>query len=100
MSNRGNIGVKRMGELDSSVFQEACRRKYSEDMAEDKAAEFCSLWDEYLRDPEWHPFKVVQVNGEHKVCDLWSSFHDIYLSCVSLLAVSLHFLSPYEESKI
>ncbi|XP_021769001.1 protein INVOLVED IN DE NOVO 2-like [Chenopodium quinoa] len=66
MSNRGFIGVKRMGELDSAVFQEACKRKYPEDIAEDKAAEFCSLWDEYLRDPEWHPFKVVRVNGEHK----------------------------------
>ncbi|XP_021749571.1 protein INVOLVED IN DE NOVO 2-like [Chenopodium quinoa] len=66
MSNRGFIGVKRMGELDSTVFQEACKRKYPEDIAEDKAAEFCSLWDEYLRDPEWHPFKVVRVNGEHK----------------------------------
>lgn len=66
MSTRGFIGVKRMGELDSSVFQNACKRKYPEDVAEDKAAEFCSLWDEYLRDPEWHPFKVVQINGEHR----------------------------------
>ncbi|CAO2817151.1 unnamed protein product [Amaranthus hypochondriacus] len=66
MSTRGVIGIKRMGELDSVVFQEACKRKYPEDVAEDKAAELCSLWDEYLRDPEWHPFKVVLVNGEHK----------------------------------
>ncbi|KMT18331.1 hypothetical protein BVRB_2g024880 [Beta vulgaris subsp. vulgaris] len=66
MSNRGYLGVKRMGELDSSVFQEACKRKYPEDIAEDKAAEICSLWDEYLRDPTWHPFKVVPVHGEHK----------------------------------
>lgn len=66
MSNRGNIGIKRMGELDSTVFQVACSRKYPEDVAEDKAAELCSLWDEYLRDPEWHPFKVIKVEGEHK----------------------------------
>lgn len=65
-SNRGNIGIKRMGELDSLVFQEACKRKYPEDIAEDKAAELCSLWDEYLRDPEWHPFRVVGVDGDHK----------------------------------
>ncbi|KAL9226604.1 hypothetical protein vseg_002396 [Gypsophila vaccaria] len=66
MSNRGLIGVKRMGELDSTVFQEACKRRYPEDIAEDKAAELCSLWDEYLRDPEWHPFKVIGVDGDHK----------------------------------
>ncbi|KAK9683312.1 hypothetical protein RND81_10G131200 [Saponaria officinalis] len=66
MSNRGFIGVKRMGELDSTVFQEACKRRYPEDIAEDKAAELCSLWDEYLRDPEWHPFKVIGVDGDHK----------------------------------
>lgn len=66
MSNRGNIGIKRMGELDSSVFQVACKRKFPEEMAEDKAAELCSLWDEYLRDPEWHPFKVIQIDEDHK----------------------------------
>ncbi|KAK9666346.1 hypothetical protein RND81_14G178500 [Saponaria officinalis] len=27
MSNRGDIGVKRMGELDTTAFQEACRRR-------------------------------------------------------------------------
>lgn len=79
MTIRGFIGVKRMGELDSSVFQEACKRRFPEDIAEDKAAEVCSLWDEYLRDPEWHPFKVVQVHGDHKVCGLPSSLHDALL---------------------
>lgn len=86
MSNRGYLGVKRMGELDSSVFQEACKRKYPEDIAEDKAAEICSLWDEYLRDPTWHPFKVVPVHGEHKVSDLWSLIHNIHLRYVSSFA--------------
>ncbi|KAH9624198.1 hypothetical protein KSS87_008275 [Heliosperma pusillum] len=66
MSNRGLIGVKRMGELDTTVFQEACKRRYPEDIAEDKAAELCSLWDDYLRDPDWHPFKVIGVDGDHK----------------------------------
>lgn len=58
MSNRGDIGVKRMGELDTTAFQEACTRRYPRDIAEDKAAELCSLWGKYLRDPEWRPFKV------------------------------------------
>ncbi|GAB4831801.1 hypothetical protein Ancab_005816 [Ancistrocladus abbreviatus] len=66
MSNRANIGVKRMGELDNTPFHEACKRKYPGELAEDKAVELCSLWEEYLRDPEWHPFKVIKLEGEGK----------------------------------
>ncbi|CAH9112612.1 unnamed protein product [Cuscuta epithymum] len=58
------IGVKRMGELDSRPFQEAIRRKYCEAEADDRATELCSLWEEYLRDPGWHPIKVVSVDGQ------------------------------------
>lgn len=64
MARRGSIGVKRMGELDNEPFIRAMRRKYNPAEAEDKASEICSLWEEYLRDPEWHPFKVLTVNGK------------------------------------
>lgn len=66
--NRAQIGVKRMGELDSRPFLEALKQKYNEEMAEEKASELCSLWEEYLRDPEWQPFKFVEVDGITKVC--------------------------------
>lgn len=68
MSSRAQIGVKRMGELDNAPFQEAMRRKYQYNVeeAEEKASELCSLWEDYLKDPDWHPFKVVPVKGEHK----------------------------------
>ncbi|KAH6787150.1 XH/XS domain-containing protein [Perilla frutescens var. hirtella] len=61
-----HIGVKRMGELDSKPFHEAMKRKYSDTQADEMATELCSLWEEYLRDPEWHPIKVVDVNGKHQ----------------------------------
>ncbi|KAJ4825495.1 hypothetical protein Tsubulata_047167, partial [Turnera subulata] len=52
MSGRyGDIGVKRMGELDTRPFFEAMKIKYGEQDAEDRAFEICSLWKEYLRDP-------------------------------------------------
>ncbi|GAB2299828.1 hypothetical protein Dimus_033880 [Dionaea muscipula] len=66
MSNRAPISVKRMGELDSTPFHDVCKRKYPDELAEDKAIEICSLWEEYLRDPEWHPYKMIKVEGEEK----------------------------------
>ncbi|CAM8920417.1 unnamed protein product [Rhodiola kirilowii] len=60
------IGVKRMGDLDSKPFHEALKRKWNEDEADERAMELCSLWQEYLKDPGWHPFKMVMVNGGHK----------------------------------
>lgn len=65
-SNRGSVGVKWMGQLDNSAFRIASKRRYPEEMVECKAAEFCSLWEVYLRDPQWHPFKMIEVEGEHK----------------------------------
>ncbi|XP_075513437.1 protein INVOLVED IN DE NOVO 2-like isoform X1 [Primulina tabacum] len=66
ISSNAHIGVKRMGELDSKPFLEAMKRKYSEAEADERATELCSLWEEYLRDSEWHPLKVVQINGKHQ----------------------------------
>nr|XP_043617497.1 protein INVOLVED IN DE NOVO 2-like [Erigeron canadensis] len=59
-----DIGVKRMGELENKPFYEAMRQKYNKKEAEDKALEVCSLWEGYLGDPKWHPFKVITVNGK------------------------------------
>jgi hypothetical protein len=66
--SRAEIGVKRMGELDIRPFLEAMKKKYNADDAEDRASELCSLWEEYLKDPDWHPFKIATVQGRHQVC--------------------------------
>ncbi|XP_058199073.1 protein INVOLVED IN DE NOVO 2-like isoform X1 [Rhododendron vialii] len=57
-SSRATIGIKRMGDLDSKPFHIAAKRKYGKE-ADSKAMELCSLWDAYLRDPSWHPFKII-----------------------------------------
>ncbi|XP_065864212.1 factor of DNA methylation 4-like [Euphorbia lathyris] len=62
-NTRATIGVKKMGELDSRPFHAAAKRKFSPKDADVKAAELCSLWDEHLRDPNWHPFKVIEKDG-------------------------------------
>ncbi|KAB2034244.1 hypothetical protein ES319_D04G071200v1 [Gossypium barbadense] len=63
ISTRSQIGVKRMGELDSKPFLEAMKRRYNEELAEERASEVCSLWEEYLKDPDWHPFKRIKLEG-------------------------------------
>lgn len=61
-----------MGEIDAKPFFRVAKRKYSvEEEALEKAAEICSLWEDYLRDPGWHPYKVISVGGKHKVCFSW-----------------------------
>ena len=66
LASSAHIGVKRMGELDSKPFHEAMQRKYNEEEAEDIASELCSLWEEYLKDPDWHPLKDITVDGNHQ----------------------------------
>lgn len=65
-SSKAHIGVKRMGELDSEPFLEAMKLIYNEEDAEEKTLELCCLWEEYLKDPDWHPFRVIEVEGKHQ----------------------------------
>uniref|UniRef100_A0A453RXW0 Factor of DNA methylation 1-5/IDN2 domain-containing protein n=1 Tax=Aegilops tauschii subsp. strangulata TaxID=200361 RepID=A0A453RXW0_AEGTS len=59
---RSNIGIRRMGQVDEKPFIEACKPKYGAE-ADTKALEFCSMWQDNLRDANWHPFKIV-TRGE------------------------------------
>ncbi|XP_059644732.1 factor of DNA methylation 1-like [Cornus florida] len=58
------IGIKRMGEIDVKPFQNTCRLRFPLEEAQVKASEQCSLWQERLKKPEWHPFKIVVVEGK------------------------------------
>ncbi|KAK3122744.1 hypothetical protein QOZ80_8AG0617580 [Eleusine coracana subsp. coracana] len=59
---RSTVGIKRMGELDEKPFLEACKERYKVD-PELKAAELCSIWQENLKDPNWHPFNIVTTGS-------------------------------------
>ncbi|KAG0487809.1 hypothetical protein HPP92_006620 [Vanilla planifolia] len=65
---KGNslIGVKRMGDLDVKPFQSACKKRFPAEDADIKASELCSTCDEAIRNPSWHPFKIVECGGENK----------------------------------
>lgn len=63
--NRANICVKMMGAVDGKPFMNSIKMKCgSEDL--EKAMELCSLWEDHLRDPSWHPYKVVMVGEKHE----------------------------------
>ncbi|EOA25333.1 hypothetical protein CARUB_v10018651mg [Capsella rubella] len=61
-----NIGVKRMGELVTKPFMDAMQQKYCQQDVEDRAVDVLQLWEGYLKDPEWHPFKRVQLENQER----------------------------------
>ncbi|VVA97389.1 unnamed protein product [Arabis nemorensis] len=67
---RSHIGVRRMGELDTKPFMEAMRRKYCKEDLEDWAVEVIQLWEEYLKDPDWHPFKRIKLETAETIVEV------------------------------
>lgn len=63
--SRANICVKRMGEVATKPFMNCTKVKYGSAQLE-KAMELCSLWEDHLRNPSWHPYKVVLVGEKHE----------------------------------
>lgn len=63
-SARAYIGVKRMGELDEKPFIVSAKRRC---LSQEDAIKFASLWEDHLRDPNWHPFKVITIGEDCKV---------------------------------
>ncbi|TVU46269.1 hypothetical protein EJB05_05794 [Eragrostis curvula] len=61
---RSNFGVKRMGELDHKAFIAACKEIKGDNG--EQLALLCSKWEDEIRQPEWHPFKVIMVDGQEK----------------------------------
>ncbi|XP_026389249.1 factor of DNA methylation 3-like isoform X2 [Papaver somniferum] len=63
------VGIKRMGELHSKPFCDALKdicSSSSEDRFSDQSVLLCNFWEQMLKDPLWHPFKVALVDGKHR----------------------------------
>jgi hypothetical protein len=58
-----------MGELDTRPFFKVMMKRYKADEAEaqSRAAKLCSSWEESITDPNWHPFKIIFVDGHEEV---------------------------------
>lgn len=67
LSGRTNIGIKRMGEIDQKPFHNTCKQRFPTDEAVLKSSILCSEWQENLKKPKWHPFKVITVDGNSRV---------------------------------
>ncbi|KAG6526667.1 factor of DNA methylation 1-like isoform X1 [Zingiber officinale] len=103
LTGRTLIGIKRMGELDEKAFQNAAKKKFKSDEADIKAAELCSSWQEELKNPSWHPFKIVVTNGKEeellveddpKLKKLWIEYGDDVCNAVKTALKELNEYNP------
>lgn len=57
-----------MGEVDQKPFQDMCLQKFPNEDYWNRAAQMCSSWQEQVKNPIWHPFKIEDKNGIQRVC--------------------------------
>lgn len=68
LNDRTSLRIKRMGEVDRRPFKELCLQKCSGGDWDEMSAKLCSSWEEEMRNPHWHPFKKISVEGRLHVC--------------------------------
>ncbi|RCV24637.1 hypothetical protein SETIT_5G101800v2 [Setaria italica] len=97
------IGIKRMGQLDEKPFHHACKRKYSDNDPDGKAARLVSSWQEELKNKSWNPFTTFLVDGEEKdvvneddpkLRQLWTEYGDNVCNAVKVTLTELNDYSP------
>lgn len=60
--------MKRIGEDDIVPFATACKRDHPTVEANARAEALCSVWQDYLSDASWYPFKPIEDEfGNRKV---------------------------------
>lgn len=84
-----------MGELDGNPFLAAMKKKYRGKEALEKATIECSQWEDHIRDPNWHPFKIlIDEAGNATVC--------VNIDIIVLLIPSFYliFIWPFQHKLI
>ncbi|KAK0593278.1 hypothetical protein LWI29_034136 [Acer saccharum] len=52
------IGVRMMGLIEAKPFMDEMKKRFTGEEVEINAMMLCSLWENYLQDPDWHPFTI------------------------------------------
>ncbi|XP_061356217.1 factor of DNA methylation 5-like [Gastrolobium bilobum] len=61
------IGVKKLGEINAKPFQKVCKYRYKDcHTALSESAKLHSKWQSEILDSTWHPFRIIDVEGEGK----------------------------------
>jgi hypothetical protein len=101
---RNYIGIKRMGDIDEKAFLPTCKQRFTPDEAQIQATTLCSLWQEKLKDSQWHPFIFKEIKGrteevvnekDEKLMKLREEWGDDIYNAV---AVALQELNEYNGS--
>ncbi|TYH51578.1 hypothetical protein ES332_D10G285600v1 [Gossypium tomentosum] len=96
---RTNFVVKRMGEIDQKAFEVACSLKFPKEDRQEMCAKLCSLWQQNVQDPKWHPFKMINIRGnlqeildedDEKLKELRSEYEDVVFEAVSTALMEMN----------
>lgn len=62
MESESTIGIKRRGELNPKPFLDECKKKFAGDDWCLKSEQLFLLWQQHIKNPLWHPFKIDPEN--------------------------------------
>ncbi|KAL6526816.1 hypothetical protein OROGR_015906 [Orobanche gracilis] len=61
--HRATFSIKKVGEINRKPFEDIrLKESYGKNWRKE-CADLWSLWDENVKNPYWHPFKKIQING-------------------------------------
>ncbi|KAK2637489.1 hypothetical protein Ddye_032281 [Dipteronia dyeriana] len=103
LSSLTTFSIKRMGEVDRTSFLQACSLKFPDGDWEEMSARLCSSWEEYVKDPHWHPFKTIVYKGnlqeiidddEEKLKDLGNEYGEVVYEAVTNALLEMNEYNP------
>ncbi|MBA0844613.1 hypothetical protein Goarm_023047 [Gossypium armourianum] len=99
LTSRTNFVVKRMGEIDQKAFEVACSLKFPKEDRQEMCPKLCSLWQQNVQDPKWHPFKMINIRGnlqeildedDEKLKELRNEYGDVVFEAVSTALMEMN----------
>ncbi|MBA0637052.1 hypothetical protein Godav_029106 [Gossypium davidsonii] len=99
LTSRTTLVVKRMGEIDQKAFEVASSGKFPNEDWQETCAKLCSLWQQNVQDPKWHPFKMINIRGnlqeivdedDEKLKELRNEYGDVVYEAVSTALMEMN----------